>query len=65
MSTLKNTLRDNRWARWLALACLVVPMFASYSSAHEPKGNHSARHRNVISFWNRRWRQDCFEQKEL
>ena len=30
MSTLKNTLRDNRWARWLALACLVVPMFASY-----------------------------------
>ena len=30
MSTLKNTLRDNRWACWLALACLVVPMFASY-----------------------------------
>lgn len=30
MSALKNTLRDNRWARWLALACLVVPMFASY-----------------------------------
>ena len=30
MSTLKNTLRDSRWARWLALACLVVPMFASY-----------------------------------
>ena len=29
MSTLKNTLRDNRWACWLALACLVVPMFAS------------------------------------
>ena len=27
---LKNTLRDNRWACWLALACLVVPMFASY-----------------------------------
>ena len=30
MSTLKKTLRDNRWACWLALACLVVPMFASY-----------------------------------
>ena len=30
MSTLKNTLRDNRWACGLALACLVVPMFASY-----------------------------------
>ena len=30
MSTLKNTLRDNSWACWLALACLVVPMFASY-----------------------------------
>ena len=30
MSTLKNTLGDSRWARWLALACLVVPMFASY-----------------------------------
>ena len=30
MSTLKNTIRDNRWACWLALACLVVPMFASY-----------------------------------
>lgn len=30
MSTLKNSLRDSRWARWLALACLVVPMFASY-----------------------------------
>ena len=30
MSILKNTLRDNRWACWLALACLVVPMFASY-----------------------------------
>ena len=30
MSTLKKTLRDSRWARWLALACLVVPMFASY-----------------------------------
>ena len=30
MSSLKNTLRDNRWACWLVLACLVVPMFASY-----------------------------------
>ena len=30
MSSLKKTLRDNRWACWLALACLVVPMFASY-----------------------------------
>jgi len=30
MSALKNTLRDNKWACWLALACLVVPMFASY-----------------------------------
>jgi len=30
MYTLKNTLRNNRWACWLALACLVVPMFASY-----------------------------------
>ena len=30
MTTLKNTLRDNKWACWLALACLVVPMFASY-----------------------------------
>ena len=30
MSYLKNTLRNNRWACWLALACLVVPMFASY-----------------------------------
>ena len=30
MSGLKKTLRDNRWACWLALACLVVPMFASY-----------------------------------
>ena len=30
MSTLKKTLRDNRWACWLALACLVVPMFAAY-----------------------------------
>ena len=30
MSYLKNTLGNNRWACWLALACLVVPMFASY-----------------------------------
>lgn len=30
MSALGNTLKDNRWACWLALACLVVPMFASY-----------------------------------
>ena len=30
MSVIKNTLRDNRWACWLVLACLVVPMFASY-----------------------------------
>ena len=30
MPSLKKTLKDNRWACWLALACLVVPMFASY-----------------------------------
>ena len=30
MSNFKNTLKDNRWACWLVLACLVVPMFASY-----------------------------------
>ena len=30
MSTLRKTLKDNRWACWLVLACLVVPMFASY-----------------------------------
>ena len=30
MSSLKKTLKDNRWACWLVLACLVVPMFASY-----------------------------------
>ena len=30
MSTLKKSLRDNSWACWLALACLVVPMCASY-----------------------------------
>ena len=26
----KHTLSNNRWACWLVLACLVVPMFASY-----------------------------------
>ena len=30
MSSLKKTLKDNTWACWLVLACLVVPMFASY-----------------------------------
>ena len=30
MSALKKILRDNKWACWLVLACLVVPMFASY-----------------------------------
>ena len=30
MSDFKKTLKDNRWACWLVLACLVVPMFASY-----------------------------------
>ena len=30
MSILNKSLRDNKWACWLALACLVVPMFASY-----------------------------------
>ena len=30
MSKLKKTLSNNRWACWLVLACLVVPMFASY-----------------------------------
>lgn len=30
MPYMKNSLRDNKWACWLALACLVVPMFASY-----------------------------------
>ena len=30
MSTLIKNLRDNKWARWIVLACLVVPMFASY-----------------------------------
>ena len=30
MSRIKKTIIDNRWACWLVLACLVVPMFASY-----------------------------------
>ena len=30
MTRLRKSLRDNRWACWLVLACLVVPMFASY-----------------------------------
>ena len=30
MSTLIKNLRGNKWARWIVLACLVVPMFASY-----------------------------------
>ena len=30
MSIFKNNLKDNRWACWLVLACLVVTMFASY-----------------------------------
>ena len=30
MSSIKQTISDNKWACWLALACLVVPMFASY-----------------------------------
>ena len=30
MSDLKKTLSNNKWACWLVLACLVVPMFASY-----------------------------------
>ena len=30
MSTLKKNLQNNKWACWLVLACLVVPMFASY-----------------------------------
>ena len=30
MSRIKKTISDNKWACWLALACLVVPMFASY-----------------------------------
>ena len=30
MPKLNKTIKDNKWACWLALACLVVPMFASY-----------------------------------
>ena len=30
MPSLKKTIRENRWICWVALACLVVPMFASY-----------------------------------
>ena len=30
MPGLKKTIKENRWICWLALACLVVPMFASY-----------------------------------
>ena len=30
MPALKNTIRENKWICWVALACLVVPMFASY-----------------------------------
>ena len=30
MSALNKSIRDNSWACWLVLACLVVPMFASY-----------------------------------
>ena len=30
MPGLKMTIKENRWICWLALACLVVPMFASY-----------------------------------
>ncbi len=30
MTRLRQSLRDNKWACWLVLACLVVPMFASY-----------------------------------
>ena len=30
MPALKKTIRENRWICWIALACLVVPMFASY-----------------------------------
>ena len=30
MSDLKKNLQNNKWACWLVLACLVVPMFASY-----------------------------------
>ena len=30
MSGIRKTISDNKWACWLVLACLVVPMFASY-----------------------------------
>ena len=30
MPDLKKTIRENRWICWVALSCLVVPMFASY-----------------------------------
>lgn len=30
MTKIVKTLKENRWVCWLALACLVVPMFASY-----------------------------------
>ena len=30
MSGIKKTISENKWACWLVLACLVVPMFASY-----------------------------------
>lgn len=30
MPALKKTMRENKWICWVALACLVVPMFASY-----------------------------------
>ena len=30
MTKLLHNIRDNKWACWLVLACLVVPMFASY-----------------------------------
>ena len=30
MSEIKKTINNNTWACWLVLACLVVPMFASY-----------------------------------
>ena len=30
MPAFKKTIRENKWICWVALACLVVPMFASY-----------------------------------
>jgi MFS family permease len=30
MTKMLNNIKDNKWACWLVLACLVVPMFASY-----------------------------------